>query len=340
MTGYGKKSFPFVPTRGSRVVGQHKDKKERITEALRDLQLMMAGLGSLGEGAQDMARMAEVTASLARACSVFLRKLVLGHARKREARLLDDEVLDSLNMRLQPLRRIPRDVRRPVETGFGVDRVGMALTRIDEETGQPAERYEAVGGTQGLSIVVEWPLPGMADWVEAPSESQRWLISADQLINTGSDRAMTCGDWLGQQVVMFDSKGISLEKMIRTVANLEGAHAESVGRLAVVQGETPSNASRDPEIHILRNITLFGVGYVELVVIEAALYLYWRLLDEPSIRRPGGSIVLATPAFECSPEQVGSSRPGWLGFRGGTMASFSPRPGIVRHDVRGVGGAK
>ena len=213
-------------------------------------------------------------------------------------------------------------------------------TRFDEETGQPAERYEAVGGMQGLSIVVEWPLPGMVDWVEAPSESRRWLISADQLIDTSSDRAMTCDDWLGQQVVMFDRKGISLEKMIRTVVNLEGAHAANVGRLAVVQGETPSNASKDPDIHILRNMTLFGVGYVELVVIEAALYLYWRLLDEPSIKRPRGTIVLATPAFECSPEQAGSSRPDWLGFRGGTMVSFSPGPGIVRHNVRAVGDAK
>ena len=87
-------------------------------------------------------------------------------------------------------------------------------------------------------------------------------------------------------------------------------------------------------------MTLFGVAYVELVVIEAALYLYRRLLDEPSIKRPNGAVLLATPAFECSPEQAGSSRPDWLGFRGETMVSFSPRPRIVRHNVRAVGDAK
>ena len=245
MDGDAKDSLTFVPARGSRVGGQHKDKKERITEALRDLQLVMAGLGNLGEGPHEVTGMAEMTASLARACSVFLRKLVLGHARRREARLLDDEVLGSLDMGLQPLRTIPRDLRRPVETGFRVDRVGMLLTRSTRKPGNRRSGTKAVGGTQGLTIVVEWPLPGVVDWVEAPSESRRWLISADQLIDTSSDRAMTCADWLGQQVVMFDRKGISLEKMIRTVANLEGAHAASVGRLAVVQGETPSNASKE-----------------------------------------------------------------------------------------------
>ena len=73
---------------------------------------------------------------------------------------------------------------------------------------------------------------------------------------------------------------------------MTGAHAVNVGRLATVEGENPSKAAKDPDIHILRNITFFGVGYADLVVVEAALYLYRRLLDEPSIERPRGEIYL------------------------------------------------
>ena len=325
----------FLSMRGSRIGGQHKDKKQRITEALSDLQLTIAGAASRGEGPREMSEIAQTAGSLARACSMFLRKMLLGHARQRDARLLDDGVLDSLETRLQPVRKIPIKQRRMVETGFHLDRVGIRLVRKDEASGKPLTQHGAVGGPQGLRIRVEWPLPGMTDWVAAPSASRLWKVSADQLIDTNSERAMRCDDWLGQQLVMFDGQGISLEKVIRTVANLEGAHATSVGRLAVAEGEIPSKASKEPHIHILRNITLFGVGYVDLVVIEIALHLYWSLLGETSIERPSGEIALPTLAFECPPEQVTSVRPSWLGFRGVTMVSFSPNPGVVRHIVRG-----
>ena len=326
----------FVPIRGSRITGPHKDKKQRVAEALSDLQLLLAGIASRGDGFQDGTELAQIIASLARTGSVFLRKLVLGEPGNRGARLLDDSVLASLKLRLQPLRKIPKDRRRTVETGYRLDRVLMAVTRLDESTGQPVERYKAVGGRQGLSIAVEWPLPGMADWVEAPLETVQWQMSSEQLFDTNSDRSMRCDDWLGQQVVMFDRKGVTLEKLIRTVANFDGAHAVNVGRLATIDGEVPSTAAKDPDIHILRNITFFGVGYADLVVVETALYLYRQLLDDPSIEQPRGGIWLVTPTFECPPSQTTSARPPWLGFKGGMMASFSPTPGIVRHTVRGV----
>lgn len=275
-----------------------------------------------------------MTASLARMCSVFLRKLVLGEGGNRKARLLDDSVIGSLEMGLQPLRRIPKLGRRTVETGFRIEQVTMEATRLDDSTGEPAERYVAAGGLQGLSIVVDWPLLGVADWVEAPSEDHRWKISADQLVDTTSERVMCCDDWLGQQVVLFDGKGISLEKLVRTVANLEGAHAVNVGRLFVVEGETSSSAIKEPHVHILRNIALFGIGYAELVVIEAALYLCDRLLEEPSIEPPSGGFYLVTPEFECLPEEALSTQPPWLRYRGDTIISFAANPGIVRHRVR------
>ena len=327
----------FVSTRGPRIMGPHKEKKERITEALTDLQLVIAGIADAGEGPHDGQGMAQATAALARTCSVFLRKLVLGEPRNPQARLLDDEVLASLDMRLPPLRKIPAAGRQTLETGSSVDRALFLATRLDDTTREPVERYGAVGGTQGWRIVVDWPLPGMADWIGVPSKGNRWRMSAEQLFDTNSDRGMRCSDWLAQQVVMFDQRGIALHELIRVVANYDGAHAVSVGRLSVVEGESPSKAAEEPDIHILRNITFFGVGYAELVVVEAAMYLFERLMDETSIVRPRGDCCVVKPEFECSADQAVSPKPVWLGFRGGTMVSLSARPGIVRHKVRAVG---
>ena len=324
----------FVRSWGSRVGGQHKDKKQRITEALSDLRLVFAGMADGGEGRRNAGEMIQSTASLARACAVFLRKVVLGEARNREARLLDDDVLDSLEMRLQPLRRIPKESRRTIETEFGIEQVALQITRLDDATGEPKERYVAAGGAQGLSIAVEWPLVGTADWAVVPTEAKRWRVSPDQLFNMNSERGMRCNDWLGQQVVLFDGHGITLEKLIRTVANFEGAHAVNVGRLSVVEGETPSAAAKDPHVHILRNITLFGVGYAELVVVEAGMYLCKCLMAEPSIERPSGPFHLVIPTVECPPEDAMSRRPPWLRYRGGTTVSFSPSPGVASYMVR------
>ena len=145
---------------------------------------------------------------------------------------------------------------------------------------------------------------------------------------------MCCNDWLGQQVVLFDGQGLTLEKLSRTVVNLEGAHAVNVGRLSAIEGETPSRPMKEPPVHILRNIAFFGIGYAELVVLEAGLYLWERLMEEPSIERPSGPYFVVTPAVECSPEDAMSERPTWLRYRGELMVSFSPRPGVVRHKVR------
>ncbi|MCY4499112.1 MAG: hypothetical protein OXC14_17745, partial [Rhodospirillaceae bacterium] len=133
----------FVASRGTRVMGQHKDKQQRITDALSDLGLVLAGLANGGEGPRNQNEIAQGAGSLARASSVFLRKLVLGEGRNRGARLLDDDVLGSLEMRLQPLRKIPGEGRRTVETGLRAERVAMELTRLDEATGEPVERHMA-----------------------------------------------------------------------------------------------------------------------------------------------------------------------------------------------------
>ena len=331
------KRVTFVPTTGSLIGGRPKDKKEGITEVLTDLQLAIGGLGTQAPGQHERRDLPQVLSALARMCSVFLRKLVLGDQGKKETRLLDDAVMASLQFRFQPLRKIPRERRRTIKTGFGVGDGFMELTKVDEPGPGPAPTDRFPVAPHDLEFVIEWPLPGTADWTKAPSDKEPWLLCAEQLFDTESKRAMSCDEWLGQQVVVFDDRGISLKDIIRVVVTYEGAHAISVGRLAEVEGHKPRKTAQEPELHILNNVTLFGIRYAHAIVIEAALYLYERLLDETSIQRPAGDIYMVKPGFACPAEQASSSRPDWLRFEGTMMMSFSGQRRLTQYSIRPAG---
>ena len=108
----------FVPTRGSLIGGIAKEKTARITDAISDVQLAIDGLRGRQLDVNDGSRWATALGSFAQVCSIFLRKAVLGDHGKRETRLLDDRVLASLDLRFDPLRRIPRDKRKELKIGL------------------------------------------------------------------------------------------------------------------------------------------------------------------------------------------------------------------------------
>ena len=184
-----------------------------------------------------------VLGAFARTCSVFLRKTVLGDHDRRETRLLDSRVLGSIGLRFDRLRKIPKDRRREIRVGFGFNRALLQLTKLDDDTLEPQAAYFLRAGPQEVRLSIEWPLPGAADWTGVPSKEAPWLVSADQLFQASAGSSLSCNEWLGQQVVLFDGKGISLKEMIRTVVNYDGAHSIDVGRLAVVEREMPSKAA-------------------------------------------------------------------------------------------------
>ena len=97
-------------------------------------------------------------AALARACSMFLRKTVLGGFGKRETRLLDDDVLETLAFRFHPLVKIPREFRRLIRVEFGGIRGGaLQITKLNDDTFEPERTYTAPMGPQTLHIGIEWP---------------------------------------------------------------------------------------------------------------------------------------------------------------------------------------
>ena len=77
----------FVPMTGSPVMVGRRTREERIREAMMDLRLVFEGTGSMVSGSSLPAEgrriemtaglmIADLTASLARHCSLFLRKMV------------------------------------------------------------------------------------------------------------------------------------------------------------------------------------------------------------------------------------------------------------------------
>ena len=106
-----------------------------------------------------------------------------------------------------------------------------------------------------------------------PSRERVWTISPEELFELDGKKKLDCNGWLGQQLVMFDQRGITLKDVIRMVATFEGAHSINVSRLLQSTDQKTKGPFRHPERHILDNVTIFGMKYTHIVVIECALYL-------------------------------------------------------------------
>ena len=330
----------FLPAEGSLIGGFSRDKPGRITEALQDMTLAVNGMamqfGASGTGQGE--EWATAIAAFARACSIFLRKTVLGDYGKRETRLLDDGVLDALGLRFHRLVTIPRKLRRPIRIEFGGIRGGaLYLTKLNDETGEPEKTFAAPMGPQTLEIVIEWPLPGAIGWTGVPTAQQPWLIVPEMLFCLEQEPAMDCDQWLGQQVVRFDNRGLSLREIIQTVVNYEAAHSVSTSRLATIGDVEPSKAARNPAPHILNAVTFCGIRFAHLVVIESAMYLYDALLDNKSVARPKGDLYRMKLGVGWDGDQHESETPCWAGFQGTMMVAFHNAPTVTRHEIRPVG---
>ena len=331
-----KPPFQFVKTEGSPITGRHKDKQERISETISDLQLALDGVRVQSSELRGLEQLAQSTSALARACSIFMRKMVLGDRSQPKSRLLDDDICRSLNLDFDRIRKVPL-CKELLVLDWSISNGDVQLTKLDDDTLAPQDSYHIPVAPLQFKLLIDWPLPGTASWTNAPTKKNPWVVEAEELFDLGSTNAMSCSEWLGQQLVMFDNKGISLKEVISTVANYEGAHSIDASRLDRVGKERPSNHSKNPERHILNNIIFFRVKYTHIIVIESAYYLYNKLLSCEDITHPIGGFYLAKHSFVWdNVEDALSSNPTWLSYDGGITVSFGGQSQVVSHKIRSV----
>lgn len=324
----------FVKARGTPVAGRHRDKVERVAETVSDLELACEGAFFLSQRTPPN-NGGQWSAALARACSVFLRKMVIGDRNDPATRLLDDSVVEAFGVGFARLRRIPRR-RRTLAVGLSTDGRMVTMQKRDEATGSPEVTFRLPIAPHELSIAIEWPLPGTASWTATPTEARPWMIAPEELFELEGGE-FDCSAWLGQQLVMFDNRGITLKDVIRTVATYEGAHSISVSRLLQTEGEPSTEFFRHPERHILDNVTIFGMKYTHIVVIESALYLYEMLADGGHIKRLGDEEWRLRPSFVALDEDgFFSAEPDWLGFAGGLMLGIGTDKRTINHRIQAV----
>ena len=213
----------------------------------------------------------------------------------------------------------------------------IQLKKLDENTLSPQSVHNLPIAPIQLKISIEWPLPGTVSWTEQPTQQKPWQIKPEELFDTNSNDTLSCDNWLGQQLVMFDNKGLTFKDVIRTVVTYEGAHSTNVSRLMQGEHEKVSKPAKNPELHILNNIKIFGIKYFHIIVIESALYLYQKLLENKAIEKPKGEIYMATVCL-CpnSSENVFSNHLSWLTFDGGIIPSFGFEKKLISHRIRAV----
>ena len=325
----------FVRTKGTQVTGRHRDKPERIAETAWDLELACEGAFSLVKRTARSDRGRWSTA-LARACSVFLRKMVIGDRNDSETRLLDDSVVQTFGMDFDKLRRIPAE-RRTLEVGMSTQGGMIQINKLDEATGLPEATDSLPLAPHTLSIAIEWPLPGATSWTATPTEDRPWTMAPRELFELEGKEKLDCSRWLGQQLVMFDQRGITLKDVIRMVATYEGAHSINVSRLLQEEGKQVEGPFRYPERHILDNVTVFGMKYTHIVVIECALYLYEMLVEGGHIKRLREEWRFRPSFVTLEEDGFFSAKQGWLGFAGGLILEFGTAEHSITHRIRAVG---
>ncbi|MXZ63217.1 MAG: hypothetical protein F4Y98_06380 [Chloroflexi bacterium] len=316
----------FVETEGSPVLlGRDMEEWQRIRVAVSDLHIALDGFD-----AQPAERLLESMPFLARQCSVFLRKMAIGD--RWTPRVLNVETCQAIGLDFCRLR-IPAETRRAILTPVRMGGGGMAITKLNDETGEPEAHSEFAIGPQRLVLDIQWPLPGLAGWENNPTRESPWRMEPDGLFDAAASLGHDCDRWLGQQLVRFDDQHFSLGQIIRMVVNTEGAHAPPLDRLMIPKG-TRDEARRkivdNYKMHILGRITAFGVRYDHLVTILAGLHLYYRLTRSEIGEQLGGPASIPVVRIEDDlPADLE-----WLGFDGGLAPSIRPEGQTIVHTIR------
>ena len=319
----------FVSMTGSPVfIGNHEE-WWRLREVVADVRIAIDGLM-----AQPQDRKEDALRFLARQCSIFLRKMVLGD--RWTPPLLSAETCQAAGLKFDRVRAIPAENRRvinlaPPEIAFGV----LRIKRLNEKTLEPEAEYVAPAGPQRLRFDLEWPLLGMSDWIEQPTPQSPWCIEPGGLFNLNSNIGIDCDQWLGQQVARINDRSVTLGEIIAMVANTEGAHAPPMDRLMQPEGSEDKSRSqmvKNNELYILGHITAFNLRYAHSIVILAGLRLYYALTHGHLSEQLGG--VGFIPVLKVAVPDVFSVNQQWLRFSGSLAISFSEAGQSISYAIK------
>lgn len=324
---------------GSLIGGEFRDKHTRISETMADFCVASLGVRECFSRQDEPNLLVHASRAYARAASIFLRKTVLGYQNKAKTRLLDDTLIKSSGIHFDKVRKIPKESRRTIRSFHNpwIMSGHLQAKESDKQSHKVIETYHLHTIPHIPEFLLEWPVPGFADWRGIPSMKRPWFVDAGQLFQNNPTPEMSCDEWLGQQVVQVNSKSICLREIIQTVANYDGAHSINTGRLFTPEGHEPSKASKKPEVHILNGMNLFYFRYLDVIVIECAIYILRKLIASAAIRNPFKEMYIAVPCIACTAgNEVTLSHPSWLHFVGTHTFGLSEKPisGVYVHRFR------
>lgn len=175
----------------------------------------------------------------------------------------------------------------------------------------------------------------MTDWLTQPTEETPWAIGDKELFESNYDQQLDCDEWLGQQLVIFDNRGITLKDVIRVTVNKKAAHSPPVDRLMLPKGNDDKSrfkVVKDREIHTLSHITVCGVRYSHTIEIQTDLHFYRSLEKNPSIWQQKDDVGI--PVFCIIPDNVFLPDQAWLRFDGGLALFLGGTGQNVTHKIR------
>ena len=298
-----------------------------ILEAVNDLRIAIDGFF-----AQPNERHRESIPFLARQCSVFLRKMALGD--RWSPRLLSVETCQRLSLEFDRVR-LPTMLSRAILSSANMTEGILAITKLNDETEETEAHIELPMGPQRLTFDIQWPLPGMIEWVEQPTPESPWRVAPGGLFDGEATLGHDCDRWLAQQLVRIDDRSVSIGEVIRMVVNTEGAHAPPLNRLMIPRENGDDSRKKIVEnykLHILGRITVFGIRYDHLITTLTGLHLYWVLTRSEFSEQLGGPGSI--PVVAVGADDVFSNAGGWLGFDGGLALAIRPEGQSIVHTIR------
>ena len=177
---------------------------------------------------------------------------MLGDRGDRRTRLLSDDICEEANLRFRRVRKVPKDRRTLTVSRDFI--FAMQMTKVDEP--DAGKTYVSKPSRQQLAITIYWPLSGMAEWVDQLTGDNPWVIHSKNLSDLAATLTLDCDAWLGQQLVLLNSQGVSLRKILEITANTEEAHSPPTDRLTKVVGreDVRDKMIADSDAHVLSNL--------------------------------------------------------------------------------------